>query len=63
MVKDPFHGTFKEIVSDCAENWKANMDDQKKTMWDCFDEAGIFVILCRHGHILLACDIIKSREL
>jgi hypothetical protein len=59
---DPFNGTFEEIVSECAERWKANSDDQKKTMWDCFDECGVFIMLCRHGHILAACDIVKSGE-
>lgn len=59
---DPLAKAFKGVVSDCVENWKANADDAKKSMWDCFDEAGIFVLLCRHGHILLVCDIVQSGE-
>jgi hypothetical protein len=62
LEEDPFMETFGNIVSNCAERWKANSDDNKKTMWDCFDESGIFVLLCRHGHILLTCDIVQSGE-
>lgn len=59
---DPLSETFEGVVSDCVENWKANADDSKKTMWECFEESGIFVVLCRHGHILLTCDIVESGE-
>lgn len=47
----------------CVERWKANADDDKKGMFSCFDEAGIFVAVCRHGLLLAYCDIIRSGEL
>lgn len=62
MQEDPLSETFKGVVSNCVENWKANADDAKKTMWECFEESGMFVVLCRHGHILLTCDIVRSGE-
>lgn len=31
-------------------------------MWGVFDEAGIFVALCRHGFLLTAADIVRSGE-
>lgn len=62
-VVDPLGDTFEGLVSDCVERWKANADDDKKTMWDCFDECGVFLTICRHGIVLLACDIVKSGEL
>lgn len=63
VEKDPFADAFKELPSECAEKWKANADDDKKVMWDVFDECGIFIVVCRHGIVLLACDIIRSGEL
>lgn len=60
---DPLSEAFDGIVSDCAEKWKANADDDKKVMWDCFEECGIFITICRHGILLLSCDIVKSGEL
>lgn len=47
----------------CVERWKANADDDKKGMFSCFDEAGIFTAVCRHGFLLAFCDIIQSGEL
>jgi hypothetical protein len=60
---DPLAKAFAALDSDCAERWKANADDGKKVMWDCFEECGIFLTICRHGIVLLACDIIRSGEL
>lgn len=61
--KDPFDGAFEGLPSECAEKWKANADDNKKVMWDVFDECGIFITVCRHGIVLLACDMVRSGEL
>lgn len=47
----------------CVERWKANADDEKKGMFSCFDEAGIFTAVCRHGFLLAYCDMIQSGEL
>ncbi|KAG1800235.1 uncharacterized protein HD556DRAFT_1207086, partial [Suillus plorans] len=34
-----------------------------KKMFSVFDESGIFIAACRHRFVLLACDMIQSREL
>ena len=47
----------------CVERWKANADDEQKGMFACFDEAGIFTAVCRHGFLLAFCDMIRSGEL
>lgn len=61
--EDPLAETFGNLTVDCVERWKANSDDKKKVMWDCFEECGIFTTVCRHGVVLFACDIVKSGEL
>ncbi|KAF8575614.1 hypothetical protein K439DRAFT_1369517 [Ramaria rubella] len=47
----------------CSERWKNMADESTKSMWGVFDETGIFVCLCRHGFVLVCCDMIKSGEL
>jgi hypothetical protein len=32
-------------------------------MFSVFDESGIFIAVCRHRFVLLACDMVKSGEL
>lgn len=63
LLQDTPEGSFGHLTADCGERWKANADDQKKVMWDCFDECGVFITVCRHGIVLLVCDIVKSGEL
>ena len=29
-------------LTHCVERWKANADDDKKEMFPCFDESGVF---------------------
>ena len=41
----------------CVERWKNAGADEKKRTLDMFDEAGIFVVGCRHGIVLLICDM------
>lgn len=54
---------LEDIVSVCVERWKANADETRKGMFDCFDESGIFVSICRHGMVLVVCDMVHSGEL
>ncbi|KAG8911652.1 hypothetical protein FRC02_006489 [Tulasnella sp. 418] len=56
-------GGVDGVTSVCVERWKANADDSKKGMLNCFEESGIFVACCRHGFILIACDMVASGEL
>jgi hypothetical protein len=37
--------------------------EERKKMWQMFTETGIFVAVCRHGLLLLLCDMIQSGEL
>ncbi|KAH8107285.1 hypothetical protein DFH11DRAFT_1549792 [Phellopilus nigrolimitatus] len=50
-------------ASPCVPRWKNMSDDSKKKMWGIFDETGIFITTCRHGVVLLICDMIQSGEL
>lgn len=47
----------------CTERWTNLSEDSKKKMWGTFDETGVFIATCRHGVVLLMCDMIKSGEL
>ncbi|KAF8145283.1 hypothetical protein K438DRAFT_1630437, partial [Mycena galopus ATCC 62051] len=47
----------------CADRWKNMIEDITAKMWGIFDETGIFLCLCRHGFVLVICDMIKSGEL
>ncbi|KIO28406.1 hypothetical protein M407DRAFT_45358, partial [Tulasnella calospora MUT 4182] len=51
------------LLSSCTERWKANADDALKKTFSCFEEAGVFVCLCRHGHVLAIADMVSSGEL
>lgn len=47
----------------CVDRWRNARADQRKKMSVVFAESGIFVVMCRHRFVLLACDMIKSGEL
>jgi hypothetical protein len=32
-------------------------------MFELFAVAGIFLVVCRHGHVVVMCDMIRSGEL
>lgn len=51
------------LLSSCTERWKANADDTQKKAFNCFEEAGVFVCVCRHGHVLAIADMVSSGEL
>lgn len=53
-------GTFDN--SACTKNWTAAKSDNTKSMFNTFDETGIFTAVCRHGHVLLVADMIQSGE-
>jgi hypothetical protein len=39
------------------------IEDVTSKMWGIFDETGIFLVLCRHGFVLVIVDMIRSGEL
>jgi hypothetical protein len=47
----------------CVERWKNAGPDARKNMSSLFSVSGIFLAVCRHGHVLAICDMIKSGEL
>ncbi|KAI5985463.1 hypothetical protein EDD15DRAFT_2175880 [Pisolithus albus] len=46
----------------CAGRWKNMKEDVTSRMWGIFDEAGIFMAVCRHGFSLVVADIVRSGE-
>jgi hypothetical protein len=47
----------------CVNRWRNAGPEERKRMFDLFEESGIFIASCRHRLVLLACDMIKSGEL
>ncbi|KAI6038118.1 hypothetical protein EDC04DRAFT_2868505 [Pisolithus marmoratus] len=46
----------------CTGRWKNMKEDVTLRMWGIFDEAGIFMAMCRHGFSLVIVDIVQSSE-
>ncbi|KAJ7729123.1 hypothetical protein B0H14DRAFT_3169252 [Mycena olivaceomarginata] len=59
----PMEAVEGEDVNLCADRWKNMVEDITAKIWGIFDETGIFLCLCRHGFVLVICDMIKSGEL
>lgn len=47
----------------CVKRWKNAGPEGQKRMFSMFLITGVFVLLCRHGFLLLICDMIQSGEL
>ncbi|KAK0437492.1 hypothetical protein EV421DRAFT_1974032, partial [Armillaria borealis] len=62
MVVTVSHPQYMDGNS-CTNQWANMKNDMHSSMWGVFDETGIFVSLCRHGFMLLATDMVQSREL
>lgn len=54
---------LQKCVDTCVERWKAAGPEARKKMFALFAVAGIFIAVCRHGHVLIMCDMIRSGEL
>ncbi|KAF7330598.1 hypothetical protein MSAN_02460000 [Mycena sanguinolenta] len=52
-----------KCVDTCVERWKAAGPEARKKMFSLFAVAGIFLTVCRHGHAIVMCDMIRSGEL
>ncbi|KAJ6463583.1 hypothetical protein DFH09DRAFT_1254717 [Mycena vulgaris] len=50
-------------LNTCVDRWRAAGPDARKKMFALFAVAGIFLSVCRHGHVLVMCDMIRSGEL
>lgn len=61
---DPMKATLaKKLLEQCVKNWKAAAREEKKQMWQMFNESGLFASACRHGLILWLVDMVRSGEL
>ena len=52
-----------QCVNTCVERWRNAGPEARKKMFALFAVAGIFLAVCRHGHVLAICDMIRSGEL
>ncbi|OBZ74171.1 hypothetical protein A0H81_06337 [Grifola frondosa] len=52
-----------EPLSICVGRWRNAGPEARKKMFRLFAATGIFVCICRHGQLLVACDMIRSGEL
>ncbi|KAF8166470.1 hypothetical protein K438DRAFT_2025151 [Mycena galopus ATCC 62051] len=59
----PMQTASTEENNPCADHWKNMINDMMSKMWGIFDKTGIFLVLCRHGFVLVIADMIKSGEL
>ncbi|KAK1229996.1 hypothetical protein PQX77_006925, partial [Marasmius sp. AFHP31] len=50
-------------INPCVERWKAAGPESSKKMFSFFSVSGIFLSVCRHGHVLVLCDMHRSGEL
>jgi hypothetical protein len=50
-------------VAGCVQRWRNAGPEARKKMFALFAITGIFLVVCRHGHVLVMCDMIRSGEL
>lgn len=50
-------------VTTCVERWRNAGPESRKKMFALFAITGVFVCICRHGHPLVICDMVRSGEL
>ncbi|KAI6111210.1 hypothetical protein F5141DRAFT_1188395 [Pisolithus sp. B1] len=55
-------GPMADNDNPCTGRWKNMKEDVTSRMWAIFDEAGIFMAICRHGFSLVIVDIVQSGE-
>ncbi|KAJ7691943.1 hypothetical protein B0H17DRAFT_934531 [Mycena rosella] len=52
-----------KCINACVDHWRAAGPEAQKKMFALFAIAGIFLSVCRHGHVTVMCDMIRSGEL
>ena len=57
------HDNLAKCLDTCVERWRNAGPEARKKMFALFAIAGIFLAICRHGHVLVICDMIRSGEL
>jgi hypothetical protein len=48
---------------ECVKNFRTISAGAMKGLFKCFDQTGAFIAVCKHGMLILYCDMIKSGEL
>jgi hypothetical protein len=54
---------LQKCLDTCVDRWKSAAPEARKKMWDLFSVSGIYLCVCRHGHLIFICDMIRSGEL
>ncbi|KAK1231535.1 hypothetical protein PQX77_005367 [Marasmius sp. AFHP31] len=54
---------LRACIDACVDRWKAASPDAQKKMFAFFAITGVFVAVCRHGHLIVMCDMRRSGEL
>ncbi|KAJ7080471.1 hypothetical protein C8R44DRAFT_653651 [Mycena epipterygia] len=49
---------LENCINACVERWRAAGPEACKKMFQLFAISGIFLAMCRHGHVLVMCDMI-----
>jgi hypothetical protein len=57
------HDDLAKCLDTCVDRWRNAGPEAHKKMFALFAIAGIFLAVCRHGHVLVICDMIRSGEL
>ncbi|KAJ6476562.1 hypothetical protein DFH09DRAFT_1108859 [Mycena vulgaris] len=52
-----------KCINTCVDRWRTAGPEARKKMFALFAIAGIFLSVCRHGHVLVMCDMIRGGEL
>ena len=52
------HDELAECLDTCVNHWRNTGPEARKKMYALFAIAGIFLTVCRHGHVLVICDMI-----
>lgn len=59
------HDRLKEWVwaeGKCEDRWHNAKDANTARAWAKLRETGLFLLICRHGHVLQMCDMVRSGE-
>ncbi|KAJ6579764.1 hypothetical protein B0H10DRAFT_2342373 [Mycena sp. CBHHK59/15] len=54
---------LERCLNTCVDRWRAAGPDARKKMFALFAVSSIFLSVCRHGHVIVMCDMIRSGEL
>ncbi|KAJ7215075.1 hypothetical protein GGX14DRAFT_610221 [Mycena pura] len=54
---------LERCINTCVDRWRNAGPEARKKMFALFAISGIFLAVCRHGHVLAICDMIRSGEL